>query len=153
MFLMGQIFAYLTLAMCVGAAAGWLLRNIQAQRQQAAASKETTQARARVPQLETLLQQREQQISELQQALQSQRESARVAHSASTNACDPGNGSDLEAPRVAKLSRALQHAQADLQAARQHVGQLERERDLQKRSLQVLHQQLDLERSRRSVDS
>ena len=47
--------------------------------------------------------------------------------------------------------RRLERAMADLGAAREKAVELERERELQNKSLQVLHQQLELERSRRAA--
>jgi len=51
--------------------------------------------------------------------------------------------------RLAQVEKQLALAQADPTHEQNQVAELERERELQNKSLQVLHQQLDLERTRR----
>jgi hypothetical protein len=52
-FLVFKIFAYLAVALGLGAAGGWLLRNLVAMRQEEALNRQLIEARGRVPQLES----------------------------------------------------------------------------------------------------
>ncbi len=64
-FLIGKIFVYLVLAGAIGGAAGWLLRNLQAQRTEENALRSVTDAKSKLPQLESLLRGRDEQIQKL----------------------------------------------------------------------------------------
>ena len=225
MFLIGKIFVYLLLAGGIGGAAGWLTRNLQAQRMEENAQRSVTDVKAKLPQLESLLRGRDEQIqklkaeiadrktaaSELEQELRTgeqalreqQRLSARLqqtvdaqkskrltdfdlsgdeepdttdtdnliaelsaeitrlkaqlAESAAVTSRAGEDGDEtllqieIEALRnkLVSTERKLNTIQADLQNEQNKVNELERERELQNKSLQVLHQQLELERTRR----
>lgn len=220
-FLIGKMFVYLLLAAGIGGAAGWLYRNLQAQRTEESANRAVNDAKAKLPQLESLLRGRDEQITKLKEQLkeskadlgaqtqevrgleQQLREQERLAKRWEQSAkarqdenvedydldADAGGdtdnliaelsseisrlkgelavaqtqphtsaGSDETLLQVeveelrAKLSKAeadLQTALADLQHEQHKNSELERERDLQNKSMKVLHQQLDLERTRR----
>ena len=62
-FLIAKIFVYLLLAGFVGAAAGWLTRNLQAQRSDENASRAVNDAKSKMPQLESLLRGRDEQVA------------------------------------------------------------------------------------------
>lgn len=254
MFLIGKMFIYLFLAGAVGGIAGWLFRNLQAQRTEESANRAAHDAKAKLPQLESLLRGRDEQITKLKDMLaenktgfgeqgaqlreleaqvkEAQREASRWQRSAQAAqgvsqdtsidefdiAADGVAGgvakgsdlsgstdqSDLDADKViAELSQeisrlkealAAKSAQltavgdtqsgdstetesllkmemealrsqlaaaekelaalrSDLEQARNQVLELERERELQNKSLQVLHQQLELERTRRVANA
>jgi len=224
-FLIGKIFVYLFLAGAVGGAAGWLFRNLQAQRTEESAQRAATDAKSKVPQLESLLRGRDEQIAkfkdmlaehkselgardqamhELEAQLRAQqREASRLEERAQARmqageetfedgddyelASEDGSATDnmlvelsgeiarlkseleraqagpatnadesvleveVEALRtqLATAEKDLQTAIADLEAEQLRVSELESERELQNRSLHVLHQQLELERTRR----
>ena len=220
------IFIYLFLAGAVGAVAGWLLRNLQAQRTEEGAQRAAHDAKAKLPQLESLLRHREEQITKLKATLneskqelvehdqkvrdleQKAREQEQQARRwrERTEARQHDDLNDIEVARdgtadadalIAELSleverlkdelataaagdpltqtgdeqivdkaeleqlrlrlaeagRELELAQADLLQEQNRVAELERERELQNKSLQVLYQQLDLERTRRVANS
>ena len=224
MFLIGKMFLYLLLAGGIGGAAGWLMRNLQAQRTEENAQRSVTDVKAKLPQLESLLRGRDEQIqklkaeiadrktaaSELEQELRAgeqtlreqQRISARLQQTVdarkSKSLTDFDMSGDVEQETdttdtdnlIAELSAEIarlkaQLAQpapapaadadetllqietealrnklvstesklsaihADLLQEQNRVSELERERELQNKSLQVLHQQLELERTRR----
>ena len=73
--------------------------------------------------------------------------------SASTGDADVLNA-ELDASRLQnrQLETRLRGLQDDLERQRRSVVELERERELQNKSLQVLHQQLELERSREAAN-
>ena len=220
-FLIGKMFVYLVLAAGIGGAAGWLYRNLQAQRTEESAARAVNDAKAKLPQLESLLRGRDEQITKLKEQLkeskadlgaqaqeargleQQLREQERLAkrweQSAKAKQTDSVEDYDLDADEsgdtddlIAELSleisrlkselasaqtqpqastgsdetllqvevedlRAnLRKAESDLEAAladlkheQNRNSELERERDLQAKSMKVLHQQLDLERTRR----
>ena len=245
-FLILKIFAYLVLAALIGAAAGWLFRNLEAQKSEEKANRAAHDAKSKVPQLESLLRGRDEQISKFkgqvdeakalltereqtlrqveQQLRDSEREAKRWQQSAEAkgpnqnldnldfeqdfDAADvaeaEGNADELiselsreiaelkaaQATALDDLARAQSElstaqaerarAQEDLLAAQDtassaegnaplggaeaqlrdqvqtlrnqldretaKVVELERERELQNKSLKVLHQQLELER-------
>ena len=220
-FLIGKMFVYLVLAAGIGGAAGWLYRNLQAQRTEESAARAVNDAKAKLPQLESLLRGRDEQITKLKAQLkeskadlgaqaqeargleQQLREQERLAKRWEQSAkakqndtvedydldADEGGDTDdliaelsLEISRLkgelasaqtqspastgsdetllqvevedlrAKLRKAesdLDAALADLKHEQNRTSELERERDLQAKSMKVLHQQLDLERTRR----
>ncbi|MEE4283076.1 MAG: hypothetical protein V2I41_14115 [Pseudomonadales bacterium] len=224
MFLIGKMFIYLLLAGGIGGAAGWLMRNLQAQRTEENAQRSVTDVKAKLPQLESLLRGRDEQIqklkaeiadrktaaSEMEQELRAgeqalreqQRISARLQQTVDarksksltdfdmsgdveqdTDTTDTDNliaelsaeiarlKAELAQPAPAPAADAdetllqieaealrnklvstegkLSAIQADLMQEQNKVSELERERELQNKSLQVLHQQLELERTRR----
>lgn len=61
-YLAGKIFFYLVLALGLGAAAGWLWRNLQAVNREVALERQLVESRSRMPQLETAVRSREQQL-------------------------------------------------------------------------------------------
>ena len=235
-FLITKIFVYLLMAGGVGVGAGWLIRNLQAQRTEENSSRAVHDAKSKVPPLESLLRGRDEQVAKLKEQVtearaklndadqelraseqslrEQQRETKRWQQSAEaargvegdgesgsegfdiaaqdnpqdspqdrgdtnglitelsqeitrlkaqidqagSDPADVGQSGDdvllqveMEALR-AQLSRAensLQTAMSELVLEQTKVAELERERELQNKSLQVLHQQLDLERTRR----
>ncbi len=220
-FLILQILIFLVLASAVGAAAGWLVRNLQAQKTDEAASRAVHDAKSKVPQLESLLRSRDDKNAKLkneladskseikqqqqntrqleQQLSEAEREVKRlkgmVEARTGSGLADADDTFQVEAgPQVddhiiAELSQEIARLKAELKAAqtqtqqqpeapaqaeldqlqaqlasserkyttaanelkieRDKVIELERERELQNKSLQVLHQQLELERTRR----
>lgn len=213
MFLIFQMFIYLVLAAGIGLAAGWLLRNLQAQQMEERARREMHDTKAKMPQLESLLRGRDEQIVKLKEEIKGQRqdlkgaiqatkeaEKALVEQKRETNRWkqnaetkqplsldteDDGNAdeliselsreisqlkaelakrpehsgggdnevlaAELDAARLEnqQLTKAVRAANDDLDRQRRAVTELERERELQNKSLQVLHQQLEMERSSR----
>lgn len=225
MFLIGKIFIYLLLAGGIGGAAGWLARNLQAQRTEENAQRSVTDVKAKLPQLESLLRGRDEQIqklkaeiadrkaaaSELEQQLRAgeqtlreqQRVSARLQQTVDARQSKSLTDFDLSADgeqdtdttdtdnliaelsaeiarlkaqlaepapvqatadadetllqietealrnRLVSTEGKLNAIHADLLQEQNKVSELERERELQNKSLQVLHQQLELERTRR----
>ena len=241
-YLIAKIFLYMLLTLGIGFGAGWLSRNIVGAKREEELRKSVTESRARVPQFESLMRTRDEQvrklrdevtgkdkrIAELSAEIQSKEEQARRAEREvgkltsrnqalegiadddadtsdvlmgdglieSAGAMASDNSMELDALRaeVATLKQQLADAtaeaasaEAELAAARQaasgsseanagevkelqarvrqqaseheqlskaldteqrKVTELERERELQNKSLQVLHQQLELERER-----
>lgn len=68
-YLILNMFVYLLLALLLGAAAGWLIRNIAATRREDELQKGVTEARARVPQFESLMRTRDEQVQRLRDEL------------------------------------------------------------------------------------
>jgi len=244
-YLVFKIFVYLALALGLGAAGGWLLRNLAATRQEETLNRQLIEARGRIPQLESRLRgqdemtaklkaqikEQQAQVVELNQALKERdealvqneqtltrlqaREDAKGGTSASVRTeghmlvleeveAEPGSEADadteaavlpestssqesqellalkaevsrldsaLEAARsaaasasaapepaaespellnrIAELEHELERAQRALQNEQRRVAELERERELQNRTLQVLHQQLEMAKESR----
>ena len=212
MFLITKMFVYLVLAGGIGVAAGWLLRNLQAQQSEEASRRSVADAKSKVPQLESLLRGRDEQIAKLKDEIKERRQEAKALAdeikaaeknlleqrretnkwkqsaeskvplgvdgfdaeddttdgliaelskeitdlkaqlAASESAPAPSAADHLDAELDAsrlhnrELERALEKAEAALKHERATIVELERERELQNKSLQVLHQQLDLER-------
>lgn len=243
-FLVFKIFVYLALALCLGAAGGWLLRNLAATRHEETLNRQLIEARGRVPQLESQLRgqgemtsqlkaqikEKEAQVGELNQALKERDEAlvqkerevtllqarvdgrvdakdgasasirtdehmlvleeveaeaeSEVGPQAKPEPASPEDSLELlalkaevnrlssaldaaksaaasvtvaapatpapvaESPellnRIADLEHELERAQRALQSEQRRVTELERERELQNRTLQVLHQQLEM---------
>lgn len=234
-YLILQMFVYLLLAGIIGGAAGWLLRNLQAQQSEEQARRQVTDAKSKVPQLESLLRGRDEQVTKLKNEIRERRkehkelvaelkaceskllEQKREANSwkqkaeakkefalddenddatdtiiaelsqeivelkerlasaatpQSVESSDKSNGqaeeafaeqqaelvkqqevlmAELDATRLqnSRLEKEMKNARADLLRQSSAVRELERERELQNKSLQVMHQQLELERSNR----
>ena len=241
-YLILKIFGYLVIALLAGFASGWLFRNLMAVKKDEELQSSLNDARSKLPQFESLLRGRDQQLTGLkddvekkdksirelvdaanskeQELLRKTRDLKRLTKSGTD---DDGNiltDADIESPtastssegeivdvgeasmedagqiealktQIAKLEKELEQAvQATLQAEavtlanttdadgdssqevqeletrlrqqaqdferlsksleaeRRKVVELERERELQHKSLQVLHQQLELERDR-----
>ena len=68
-FLILKMFIYLLLAAAIGGAAGWLFRNLQAQKTEENANRAVNDAKAKLPQLESLLRGRDEQINKLKDQL------------------------------------------------------------------------------------
>jgi chromosome segregation protein len=243
-YLILKIFFYLFVALALGSAGGWLARNLVAARREDELQKAVTEARARVPQFESLMRARDQQVQRLkddnkdkdqriaeltsqahtlEESLRGkQRELARAASRnealeldgasgvASTDGSmeSPGRPGDLErlTEELARARRETADAVAEAAAAeaelarlrrdaggrnaggettvdgaalerikelearleqtadeherlnrtleteRRRIAQLERERELQNRSLRVLHEQLEVERERNAAE-
>lgn len=219
-FLIVKILAYLVTAGVIGFAAGWLFRNLQGQKIEEQAQRSVHDAKSKVPQLESLLRGRDDQIKKLKEEAKEFKEALQVKdqevadkdrelmeQKRETNKYkqsqdakkgfaldDDDDASDL----IAELSReitslkaelkvaqatapasstnpqldtevfetelsalrdetlrlkdALQEASANLEREQSTVAELERERELQNKSLKVLHQQLELERSRKAAN-
>jgi hypothetical protein len=219
-YLIFKMFVYLILAGGIGGAAGWLLRNLQAQQSEEKARRAVTDAKSKVPQVESLLRGRDEQVTKLKEEVRErrienkalaeeikagekkanelQREANRWRQSAETKKEfsiddrsdeESEHGADeliaelsgeitllkeqlaegehaaphsqayqeryelvsaeLDASRLqtSQMEKAMDTAQTDLKRNQQTLSVLERERELQNKSLKVLHQQLDLERS------
>ncbi|NKC00502.1 MAG: hypothetical protein GKR90_18710 [Pseudomonadales bacterium] len=215
-FLIIKIFAYLVLAGVIGFGAGWLFRNLQGQRTEERSQRAMHEAKSKVPQLESLLRGRDDQIKKLKSEIKERREELQgkdqalgekdreileqkrelnrfiQADDAATSLSLDGDAEDDASDLIAELSREitvlkaeleqtgsaqtsdtqpsigaealetevmalrektsrldleLREASADLVRQRANVTELERERELQNKSLKVLHQQLQLERS------
>jgi chromosome segregation ATPase len=241
-YLIGKIFLYMLLTLAIGVAAGWLSRNIVGAKREEELQKSVTESRARVPQFESLMRSRDEQvrklrdelsgkdrrIAELSAEIQGKEEQARRAErevsklssrnqalegvaddsSASSDVLMDGglvepagsissaSSAELDTLReeLAALKQQLADATAEaasaeaelanmrqaasgsgaasasevrelqarvqqqaseyeqlsraLETEQRKVIELERERELQNKSLQVLHQQLELERER-----
>ena len=65
-FLILKMFVYLLLALVAGVGAGWVLRHIAAAKQEEDMQRTLADARARVPQFESLIRSRDEQIKRLQ---------------------------------------------------------------------------------------
>lgn len=61
-YLIGKIFVYLLLALGLGAAAGWLWRNLQAAGREAELERALMESRSRLPQMDTTLRAREERL-------------------------------------------------------------------------------------------
>ena len=220
-FLIVKILAYLVTAGLIGFAAGWLFRNLQGQKIEEQAQRSMHDAKSKVPQLESLLRGRDDQIKKLKEEakefkealqgkdqevadkdrelMEQKRETNKYKQSQDAKKGfslddDDDDASDL----IAELSReitslkaelkvaqatapvsstdpqldtevfeteltalrdetlrlkdALRDTSANLEREQSTVAELERERELQNKSLKVLHQQLELERSRKAAN-
>ena len=220
-FLIVKILAYLVTAGVIGFAAGWLFRNLQGQKIEEQAQRSVHDAKSKVPQLESLLRGRDDQIKKLKEEakefkealqgkdqevadkdrelMEQKRETNKYKQSQDAKKGfslddDDDDASDL----IAELSReitslkaelkvaqatapvsstdpqldtevfeteltalrdetlrlkdALRDTSANLEREQSTVAELERERELQNKSLKVLHQQLELERSRKAAN-
>jgi hypothetical protein len=218
-YLILKISGYLVLALLAGLATGWFLRHITATSREEEMQRTLADARARVPQFETLIRSRDVQISHLKEEIKDKNfrinalvDDLRAAETALKDAHgNSGNGAATQPPerndQVSQLKRQLEEACAqaadamsvaaaaeseliqlkaerarvseapphqpsaeqhpepagrfkqtdaefirlrqDLELEQRRVLELERERELQNKSLQVLHQQLELEREQR----
>lgn len=213
-YLIFKIGAYLLVAMACGAGAGWLARNVSAVRQEDDQQRQLAELGAKLPQLETLMRTRDDQLTSLRAQLKEkdqrigrlhdevgalgkmlesaehELEQAKTAKDAAAPVEEPSAESQRIAELAAEVGRlhsqlsdarvraaAPQRADADegerlreelqsleerlkqngqehdrmsqvLEQERRKVVELERERELQSKSLQLLHQQLELERER-----
>lgn len=68
-YLVGKIFVYLLLALGLGAAAGWLWRNLQAASREAELERALMESRSRLPQMDTTLRAREERLERTQAEL------------------------------------------------------------------------------------
>ncbi len=233
-FLIIKIAVYLVVALALGVGAGWVTRHVAAQRESDAVNRQLNDNRAKVPQLESLIRVRDDEIKrikllqdeqqaetqqakeamlEQQQAMRAKeveiaRLKAQVNNAQSLSdaledddflapgdkpaapiAADPGQQelvAQLNA-RIETLELELADARFQLDAAeadsglrvemdeltnrlrqkaqdferltrqmdgeKRKVAELERERELQNKSLQVLHQQLEMERTGASAEA
>ena len=71
-YLIMKMFLYLLIALVAGGAAGWLLRNVAAVRQEDELNKSLADARGRVPQFESLLRSRDELVKQLRMDLKTQ---------------------------------------------------------------------------------
>lgn len=79
-FLILKIAAYLTAALVLGIAAGWVSRHVTAQREEESSSRALNDNRAKVPQLESLIRVRDDEIQRIKQAQEGQQESVSQAN-------------------------------------------------------------------------
>lgn len=222
-FLILKILLYLILALGVGLVAGWLIRNLQAQKSEESAQRAVHDAKAKLPQLESMIRSRDDQSNKLKNELNdtknvakqmqqelrqmevklrdAERDAKRWQQAADAKKSADGHETlgldetdDSSDQLITELSQEIARLKAQLQEAtrgavqaqqqddglsqtefdalqlqfantrrelksvanelkleRDRVVELERERELQNKSLQVLHQQLELERSRRAA--
>ena len=225
-FLIIKMFVYLFVAAAIGGVAGWLFRNLEAQKSEDKAARAAHDAKSKLPQLESLLRGRDEQITKFKDQLNeakgairerdqalakseqkvrdAEREMNRWKQSAeakgsnnmslddmdfeaedtanadelitelsqeiarlktelaervepSTPRAEPVDESlaraELEAlqARLKDAERELEAARAQLRRESQKVVELERERELQNKSLKVLHQQLELARNKQAA--
>ena len=147
-FLIFNIFIYLLLASLIGAAAGWLLRNLQAQRREEAATLAVADARSKLPQMETLLRGRDEQLTKLKSQFAEVSSELKALAQAPNTLEEENQQLQRELTRYKRDARWATRA---LEAEQQKVRQMASERELQHRSLHVLNQQLELERNRRAA--
>jgi len=159
-----KIFVYLALALCLGGVGGWLLRNLGAMRREEALGRELQEARRNLPALrdaldlrDVALAERDESISALEARLAAQQAVAAEAMTQLEAAPRPGtvpgpplahdeNAGTLMA-RMRALQNALERADRALQKERRRVEELQRERELQNRTLHALTQQLEMART------
>lgn len=67
------MFVYLVFATGIGGAAGWLLRNLQAQTSDEKARRAVVDAKSKVPQVESLLRDRDEQVTKLKEEVRERR--------------------------------------------------------------------------------
>lgn len=79
-FLILKIAAYLTVALVLGVAAGWVSRHVTAQREEETTSRALNDNRAKVPQLESLIRVRDDEIARIKQAHQGQEDTVSLAN-------------------------------------------------------------------------
>lgn len=79
-FLILKIAAYLTVALGLGAAAGWVTRHVSAQRETETTSRALNDNRAKVPQLESLIRVRDDEIARLKQVQEGQDDGVAAAN-------------------------------------------------------------------------
>lgn len=147
-FLIFNIFIYLLLASLIGAAAGWLLRNLQAQRREEEATLAVADARSKLPQMETLLRGRDKQMTKLKSQFAEVSSELKALAQAPNTLEEENQQLQRELTRYKRDARRATRA---LEAEQQKVRQMASERELQHRSLHVLNQQLELERNRRAA--
>lgn len=112
-FLILKMFVYLLLSLLAGAGAGWILRHLAAARQEEDMQRTLADARARVPQFESLIRSRDEQISRLKDDLKEK--DARI-NGLVVEARDADNALK-EKTRELKALAAQQDTLADLSAA------------------------------------
>ncbi|MEM7101055.1 MAG: hypothetical protein AAF541_22535 [Pseudomonadota bacterium] len=78
-FLLMKMFFYIVVAAGIGGAAGWFLRNLQAQQTDEAAHRSVNDAKSKLPQLESLLRGRDEQIEKLKSKLDQYKEARQLA--------------------------------------------------------------------------
>lgn len=230
-YLVLKIGFYLLAAMGAGAAAGWLLRNLNANQKEQESARQIVELQSKVPQFETLLRTRDDNIAELKSQLKDKQQQLEQAQAApdfeqeragllkkiarleenveelsaaqpladfdfagedgAKPAIDPevaqalhdkdafirelhqqiaqlqlqvptGDENKVDDARVDELERTVKELEArlirkaaefdrierELSREKARVAELERERELQNKSLQVMHQQLQMERER-----
>jgi uncharacterized protein HemX len=99
-YLILKIFIYLALALGVGFGAGWLTRNIAGAKREEALQKTVMEARGRVPQFESLMRTRDEQVQRLRDEL---------------------SGKDS---RIAELSAEVHGKDEEIRSARKDIGSL-----------------------------
>ncbi|MEM1230103.1 MAG: hypothetical protein AAGI15_06160 [Pseudomonadota bacterium] len=111
MFLILKIFVYLVIALLLGGAAGFLLRQLKAQSEAEELQRNLQDAKSKIPQLESLLRARDERIRQLSKSAE--------AHSEATK------GSRVQDEEHA---RQLREKEMELQRLRSRVASLEQER-------------------------
>lgn len=99
-YLIAKIFLYMLLTLCLGFAAGWLSRNIVGAKREEELQKSVTESRSRVPQFESLMRSRDEQVRKMREEL---------------------SGKDK---RIAELSADLQGKDAEIRRAQQEASKL-----------------------------
>lgn len=169
-YLVMKMLVYLAVAMAAGFGAGWLIRNLTATRKEDELQRALGETKSRLPQLESLMRTRDEQlnnaraelkdkdarIGELRAQMDSQQKTLKERERDLKNAqarlavldeLDDGSV-DLQALESRLRETALDRDRLSkaLEQEKRRITELERERELQNRSLLVLHQQLELAR-------
>lgn len=163
-YLIASIFLYLLIALAMGAVAGWLWRDLQASREAAAVRRTVIESRARLPEMEEAVRARDDRFEAVRQEY-NEREDELAGARASLAERDQ-TITELEqtcAELRARLEStpapadapprgdgALEQLERALTSEQRRVEELTRERELQKRSLAALEQQLELARDGKS---
>lgn len=154
-YLIGKIFIYLLIALGIGAAAGWLWRNLQAVDRESALERALMELRRRLPQIEMALRKRDEQLDAAHAELRAREEA--LSHQAELAAERDRLTEELERMRaqpapaadareLAEARETVERLNKALQAEQRRVEELSRERELQNRALVALEQQLDMAR-------
>jgi chromosome segregation ATPase len=174
-YLIFKMFVYLLVSTGAGFAAGWLLNQLRSDRAVASAQEASNSSRTVVPQLESTIRAREQEIDQARARLkecetsladiegelketrkdlraqirESENLKAQVAHLEEVAQMEDSGGS-LDGFDGSGQDTDLKQRNADLieslNDAQERIKGLEKERDLQHNSLKVLHAQLELKR-------
>ena len=170
-YLIAKIFVYLAVALVAGYGAGWMVRNFTASKKEDELQQQLSETKALVPQLESLMRSRDEQMQTLRKTVKEKdarigglHEEVGTQRQKNKTGPDGESGADVDQDLSAgtendKIRRLVAEVQRLRQTAADHkrlaktltqekrkVVELECERELQNKSLQVMHLQLDLAR-------